>query len=161
MAVVGRALPNRTNCEPHGNFNRNHGPLEGAKFRVQIVKPVDTPFENDFEKAVEALTKIQGQAAATPDRRNLIVVEPTSVLGESSGTGEEVDELTESWPVSPEYRADLDKIKFDYCAFPLSVFRNDIFVQADQVSEVVQGALIEVHFQLDHSYSNEERRFVR
>ncbi|KAH9017857.1 hypothetical protein EDB85DRAFT_2154896 [Lactarius pseudohatsudake] len=161
MAVVGRALPNRLNCEPHGNFNRNYGPFEAVKFQIQMVKPVDTPFEKDFDKAVEVLTKIQAQAASTPDRRNFIVVEAGNKnfrFGEhvfqkradpiDVDAGQDADDTTENWPVSPDYRADLDKIKYEYCAVPLSVFRNDVFVRAEQVSNVVPGALIKVHFQL-------------
>ncbi|KAH9066970.1 hypothetical protein EDB83DRAFT_2223259 [Lactarius deliciosus] len=163
MAVVGRVLANRMNVEPHGNFNRQYGPLEGAKFQLQLVKPVDTPFEKDFDKAVEVLTKMQGQAAATQDRRNFIVVKAGNKnfrFGEhvfhkrpepiDVDAGQEVDQTMENWPVSPDYRADLDKIKFKYAAVPLSVFINDLFVPAEEVSGVVQGALVELHFQLFH-----------
>ncbi|KAH8977001.1 hypothetical protein EDB83DRAFT_2538232 [Lactarius deliciosus] len=65
----------RVNCEPHGKFNRKYGSLEGAKFQLQLVKRVGTPFEKDFEKAFDVLTKIQGHAASTQDRRNFIVTE--------------------------------------------------------------------------------------
>ncbi|KAH9033535.1 hypothetical protein EDB85DRAFT_2144921 [Lactarius pseudohatsudake] len=163
MAVVGRALPNRLNCEPHGNFNPIYGPFKAAKLQIQIVKPMDTPFENDFDKAVEVITKIQAQAASTPDRRNFIVIEAGNKnfrFGEhvfqkradpiDVDAGQDVDDTTENWLVSPDYRTDLDKIKYEYCAVPLSVFRNDLFMRAEQVSDVLPGALIEVHFQLYH-----------
>ncbi|KAH9028463.1 hypothetical protein EDB83DRAFT_2170099, partial [Lactarius deliciosus] len=163
MSIVGKALESRLNCELHGNFNRKYGSLEGAKFQLQLVKPVGTPFEKDFEKAFDVLTKVQGQAASTQDRRNFIVTEagnknfcfgehvfekrPTPVDVDGGGV---VDDTTENWPLSVDFRSDLDKIKIDYRAVPLSVFRNESFVSPEQVTDVVKGALVEVHFELHH-----------
>ncbi|KAH9025251.1 hypothetical protein EDB84DRAFT_1243267, partial [Lactarius hengduanensis] len=163
MSIVGRALESRLNCEPHGNFNRKYGSLEGAKFQLQLVKPVGTPFEKDFEKAFDVLTKVQGQAASTQDRRNFIVTEAGNKnfrfgehVFEKRATpldldgGEVVDETTENWPILDDFHADLEKIKIDYRAVPLSVFKGDAFVPPEQVTDVVKGALVEVHFKLYH-----------
>ncbi|KAH9033408.1 hypothetical protein EDB85DRAFT_1832833, partial [Lactarius pseudohatsudake] len=163
MSIVGRVLESRLNCEPHGNFNPKYGPLEGAKFQLQLVKPAGTPFEKDFEKAFDVLTKVQGQAASTQDRRNFIVTEAGNKnfrfgerVFEKRATpldidgGEQVDETTENWPILVDFRTDLEKIKPEYRAMPLSVFRNDAFVRPEQVRDIVKGALVEVHFELHH-----------
>ncbi|KAH9046028.1 hypothetical protein EDB84DRAFT_1265624 [Lactarius hengduanensis] len=164
MSIVGRALESRLNCEPHSNFNPKYGSLEGAKFQLQPVKPAGTPFEKDFEKAFNDLTKVQGQAASTQDCRNFIVTEAGNnnfrfgehVFEKGSATpldidgGELVDETTENWPILVDFHADLENIKPEYRAMPLSVFRNDAFVRPEQVRDIVKGALVEVHFELHH-----------
>ncbi|KAH9009399.1 hypothetical protein EDB85DRAFT_2162774 [Lactarius pseudohatsudake] len=140
-----------------------YGSLEGAKFQLQLVKPVGTPFEKDFEKAFDVLTKVQGQAASTQDRRNFIVTEAGNKnfrfgehVFEKRATpldldgGEVVDETTENWPILDDFHADLEKIKIDYRAVPLSVFKGDAFVPPEQVTDIVKGALVEVHFELYH-----------
>ncbi|KAH9026123.1 hypothetical protein EDB85DRAFT_2149315 [Lactarius pseudohatsudake] len=104
-------------------------------------------------------TKIQGQAAATQDRRYFLVIEAgnrnlrfAEPVFDKRGTtvdvdaGEIIDDTTENWPIAPNFCVDLDKIKMEYTAQPLRVFQNNVFVPPEEVTEVVKGALIEVHF---------------
>ncbi|KAH9022185.1 hypothetical protein EDB85DRAFT_1840872, partial [Lactarius pseudohatsudake] len=165
MLIVGRALGNWMNCDPHGNFTWKYGSLETTKFQVQLGKLVGTPFEKDFEKMFEMFTKIQGQAAATQDHRYFLVIEAgnrnlhfAEPVFDKRGTtvdvdaGENVDDTTENWPIAPDFPVDLDRIKTKYAAQPLHVFQNNMFVPPEEVTEVVKGALIEVHFRLFHYF---------
>ncbi|KAH9011603.1 hypothetical protein EDB84DRAFT_1583312 [Lactarius hengduanensis] len=66
------------------------------------------------------------------------------------GAGEVVDDKTENWPVSDELRPDLQEFKDEYQAKPLSVFYNDKPIKVDEVTNILKGALVEVHFELHH-----------
>ena len=61
-----------------------------------------------------------------------------------------VDDTTEHWPVKKSLRADLNKIKFCYQAVPLPVYVGDCFIKPQDVYSVLQGALVEVSFELQH-----------
>ena len=63
-----------------------------------------------------------------------------------------MDSETENWPVSSNLREELDRIKYEYCAQPLRVYRgDDSFVEPRDVNETIRGALVELHFELHHS----------
>ena len=47
-------------------------------------------------------------------------------------------------------RPDLDKVKFSYQACPLPVYVGDHFIKPQDVQGVLQGALVEVSFELQH-----------
>ncbi|KAI9450714.1 hypothetical protein BJY52DRAFT_1227045 [Lactarius psammicola] len=153
MSVVGRVVEHRLHCGPNGNcINRVFGGLAKAK--------------------------IQAQTARTNDRRNFILIDgadrnlrfaqpvfekrPRSLkrpddfcnsvdnVDADSGVNDAVDYVTEHWPISADWRPDLDDIKFDYSAVPLAIFRGETSVPPDRVQETLKGALIEVHFELHH-----------
>ncbi|KAH9008174.1 hypothetical protein EDB84DRAFT_1250467, partial [Lactarius hengduanensis] len=163
MSIVGRTLGNRMNCDPHGNFTWKYGSLETAKFQLQLRKPAGTPFEKDFEKVFKMFTKIQGQAAATQDRRYFLVIKAGNRNLRSQSPyltkgsiflfnmlSPTID--NSNWPIAPDFCVDLNRIKTEYAAQPLHVFQNDVFVPPEEVTEVVKGALIEVHFRLFHYF---------
>jgi len=52
--------------------------------------------------------------------------------------------------VPPELQDDLDDIKHAYRASPLRVFANEKFIEVGQVNEVIEGALVDLHFELFH-----------
>ncbi|KAH9012439.1 hypothetical protein EDB85DRAFT_2159061 [Lactarius pseudohatsudake] len=129
MSIVGRALESRLNCEPHGNFNRKYGSLEGAKFQLQLVKTC----------------RHTGQAASTQDRRNFIVTEAGN---KNFRFGEHIFEKRAT-PLDLD-GGEVRRSKSTTRAVPLSVFKGDAFVPPEQVTDVVKGALVEVHFELYH-----------
>ena len=61
-----------------------------------------------------------------------------------------MDEETARWPVPPRLRDNLNRIKFEYRAIPLSVYVNGRFVELADVNNAIKGALIELHFELHH-----------
>ena len=61
-----------------------------------------------------------------------------------------VDEETARWPVLPRLRGNLQRIKFEYRAVPLSVYVNGRFVEPADVNTAIKGALVELHFELHH-----------
>jgi hypothetical protein len=61
-----------------------------------------------------------------------------------------VDEETERWPVRPEFRGDLDGIKYKFEAVPLPVYIDEQFVEPTNVSQMLSGALVEINFELRH-----------
>lgn len=74
VAVVGQVIQQRLDVGPEGNFlNGKFGSLATAKFTLQLTKQVGTVFANDYDKALEALSKSQNHVASTQDKRNLIV----------------------------------------------------------------------------------------
>ena len=73
-----------------------------------------------------------------------------SIFTDNGAVENEVDDETENWPVPVELRGDLDNIKRTYRANPLRVFARDAFVEARNVNDVIRGALVEMHFELNH-----------
>ena len=61
-----------------------------------------------------------------------------------------VDDVTEHWPVKKSLRTELDVVKFSFQAFPLPVYVGDRFIKPVDVFGVLQGALVEVSFELQH-----------
>jgi hypothetical protein len=61
-----------------------------------------------------------------------------------------LDEETECWPVLPQLKDELNKIKFEYCAVPLPIYINNRFVKPPNVNNAIKGALVELHFELHH-----------
>ena len=74
----------------------------------------------------------------------------THHLTEQGELAEFVDYETEHWPVPPRLREELNKIKYEYRAVPLSTYINDIFVEPARVNTFIKGALVELHFELHH-----------
>ena len=69
--------------------------------------------------------------------------------GEVDGTMV-IDEETARWPVPPQLRDELNKIKFEYRAVPLPIYVNGRFVEPADVNNTIKGALVELHFELHH-----------
>ncbi|KAH9028294.1 hypothetical protein EDB85DRAFT_1892587 [Lactarius pseudohatsudake] len=109
------------------------------------------------------MSETQGKTATTSDIRYFICVEGkytnfrfTQNVFEKrlhkidKDAGEVVDEETENWPVSDDLQPDLQELKYEYQVKPLSVFYNDKPVKVDEATNVLKGALVEVHFELHH-----------
>ena len=72
-------------------------------------------------------------------------------MEEEGAVRKEVDALTENWPVErDEHRQYVNEIKYEYRAVPLLVYRNEQFIDPVNVKNVVQRALVELHFELRH-----------
>lgn len=74
IVVVGAISSDRSNLQPHGNYDPSYMPLEqiGKKAKLQFVLtcPEDDPdFSSDYVLALQRLRAIQEEVAKTPDRR--------------------------------------------------------------------------------------------
>jgi hypothetical protein len=81
ISVVGRVLGGdlRLFVSPDGNYTSDRfGDFSTAKFQFLLAKPVDTPFDNDFDVVIEHMEKIQSEVAETPNRLNFIVPDAES-----------------------------------------------------------------------------------
>ena len=65
---------------------------------------------------------------------------------------EPVDEETENWPVLPDFRTDLDVLKHNFEACPLPVFTHGHFVEPQEVTNRLSGALVEIRFSLTQCF---------
>ena len=72
-------------------------------------------------------------------------------MEEEGAVRKEVDALTENWPVErDEHRQYVNEIKYKYRAVPLLVYQNEQFIDPVNVKNVVQQALVELHFKLQY-----------
>jgi len=73
------------------------------------------------------------------------------LVEEEGAVRKEVDALTENWPVErDEHQQYVNEIKYKYCAVLLLVYRNEQFIDPVNVKNIVQRALVELHFKLQH-----------
>lgn len=76
VLVVGCVSERRLFVTPDGNYQTNQfSDISIAKFLFLIGRPDDTPFAEDFDKAMEYFIKIQNQRVSTPKRLNFIVTD--------------------------------------------------------------------------------------
>ena len=80
LAVVGKVLESRLDCDGHGNFRKRVFQdgvemLDKAKYQLLLGKPNDTPFADDFDVAIDTLSAMQANTAIGVDRQNLIIRE--------------------------------------------------------------------------------------
>lgn len=61
-----------------------------------------------------------------------------------------VDEETDLWPVPPHLAKELDRIKYNFIANPLPIYKDEEFVGPAAVEKCLSGALVEVTFNLEH-----------
>ncbi len=75
-SVVGQVLNHHLLCGLSGNFTkREYGPFLNVKYKLQLGKPENMPFMEDYNKALVKLAKLQAQGSSMPDKHNLIVVD--------------------------------------------------------------------------------------
>jgi hypothetical protein len=76
ITVVGRVIDHCLFVGPNGNYSSDEfGDFSTAKFLFHLAKAKDTPFEEDFDKALQNFEKIQAQVAGSANRVNFIVVD--------------------------------------------------------------------------------------
>ncbi|KAF8463786.1 hypothetical protein JB92DRAFT_3065877 [Gautieria morchelliformis] len=63
-----------------------------------------------------------------------------------------IDDETASYPVPFQFKERFDIIKSDYSVNVLPVYCRDEFVPPDQTTELLNGALAEVHLVLSHNH---------
>jgi hypothetical protein len=79
MIVVGEVIDHRLLVGPNGNYSSDaFGDFSTAKFLFHLGKLTKTPFEQDFEKAMQNFDKIQAQVSASTNRVNFIVADVQS-----------------------------------------------------------------------------------
>ncbi|KAH9034859.1 hypothetical protein EDB85DRAFT_2274296 [Lactarius pseudohatsudake] len=71
-SLVGRVLDYRFACGPLGTFRAEYGRLPKAKYQLYLAKPVQTIFEDDFNKVVHTFETAQINQASTGECRHLI-----------------------------------------------------------------------------------------
>lgn len=69
------------------------------------------------------------------------------VLEEEQG---HIDTETDLWPVPPHLADELDRIKYNFTVNPLPVYKDDEFISPSDVETCLDGALVEVTFNLEH-----------
>lgn len=70
--------------------------------------------------------------------------------GNDDGEEDVVDEETEHWPVTNECHKELDDVKYTHKVIALPVYKNDQFVEVQDANVTLQGALVELDFELRH-----------
>ncbi|KAH8992861.1 hypothetical protein EDB86DRAFT_2747728, partial [Lactarius hatsudake] len=71
-SLMGRVLDYRFACGPLGTFRAEYGRLPKAKYQLYLAKPVQTVFEDDFDKVVHTFETAQINQASTGACRHLI-----------------------------------------------------------------------------------------
>ena len=61
-----------------------------------------------------------------------------------------VDDITERWPVPDHLRATMETVKHTHHAVPLRVYIKKKLIGIKNVMDVLDGALVEIHFELRH-----------
>ena len=160
--------------------DRSFEKLATAKFQLHLEKPDDTIFTSDFDTAMHNLESLQQKLAPGKTGQNLVVLErdekvlrftrPVFEVRQPRLSGElssfhsfhklisylslpcigPIDDVTEHWPIQPELRNMLDRIKTSHRAVPLRVFVNKRLIPPEDVCDILTGALIELHFELYH-----------
>lgn len=74
ITVVGKMIDYCYFISPQGNYSSEEfGDFSTAKYLFHLEKASDTPFEQDFDKALQNFKKIQVQVAGTPNWVNFMV----------------------------------------------------------------------------------------
>jgi hypothetical protein len=61
-----------------------------------------------------------------------------------------LDEITKHWPIPAEHAAEFDGVKYSHRAIPLRVQQDNKELTVDKVEKALAGALIEMHFTIQH-----------
>jgi hypothetical protein len=64
---------------------------------------------------------------------------------------------TEEWPIPAKYKAEFESMEFGNMAWPLRVYRNNVFVEPGNVNEALTDAMVEVYFMIRHFYIREKK----
>ncbi|KAF8258946.1 hypothetical protein EI94DRAFT_1690985 [Lactarius quietus] len=76
LSIVGHVVEQHLDCGPTGNYiTGEFRSLEKAKYQLQLTKLMGTPFVKDYDIALNTSKNMQGQVAATGDRRNFIIAD--------------------------------------------------------------------------------------
>lgn len=178
LAVVGKVLENRMDCEGHGTFrNWSFQTLPKAKYQLLLGKPCDTPFKEDFDIALDHISTLQGKIATGTNRQNFIVedggetalrfthdifekrqlpvkrtctFEHYEVLTNPLSEINAIDLLTDLWPVQSDYQSCLDDIKLTHCTVPLRIYVDGKAIGIHDAVEILRGAVVELQFELQH-----------
>jgi hypothetical protein len=67
-----------------------------------------------------------------------------------------MDTETEEWPIPAKYKAEFESMEFGNMAWPLRVYRNNVFVEPGNVNEALTDAMVEVYFMIGHFYIREK-----
>lgn len=79
ITVVGKMSDFCLLVGPQGNFSSDEfGDLSTAKYLFHLEKAKNTPFEEDFEKALQNFEKVQSQVAGSANRVNFIASDAQS-----------------------------------------------------------------------------------
>jgi hypothetical protein len=61
-----------------------------------------------------------------------------------------MDEETKNWPIADEFATEFDAIKYKFEAHPLPLYHHDHLVQPQHANEILNGAIVEVQFSIQH-----------
>ncbi|KAG2144810.1 hypothetical protein BD769DRAFT_1306517, partial [Suillus cothurnatus] len=159
--VVGHVDPQKLNCSPDGNHVSDKVELEKAKFHLQLTRPLETGFAEDFDRAVENVEKIQAKIASSPNRRNIILKEiEGKFLRFTTNMFEKriprIDDETARWPISEKYSDAFEGIKHNYQVLPLCLYHGNTFIEPKDANKELKQALVEIYFSLKHYYMKKD-----
>ncbi|KAG0693310.1 hypothetical protein DFH29DRAFT_1007404 [Suillus ampliporus] len=79
-----------------------------------------------------------------------VAVIPDSPHGQSQEDTPQMDDETRFWPIPDDFAKEFDDIKYSHLAHPLPLYDDGRLVEPSHVNEVINGAIVEVHFAIHH-----------
>jgi hypothetical protein len=61
-----------------------------------------------------------------------------------------MDDETKNWPIPDQFANEFDAIKYKFEAHPLPLYHDDHLVQPQHANEILNGAIVEVQFGIQH-----------
>jgi hypothetical protein len=68
-----------------------------------------------------------------------------------------MDTETEEWLIPAKHKAGFESMKFENMAWPLRVYRDNVFMEPRNVNEALTDAMVEVYFMIRHFYVREKK----
>ncbi|KAG1802346.1 uncharacterized protein BJ212DRAFT_1304883 [Suillus subaureus] len=80
---------------------------------------------------------------------------PDSPHRQRAENAPEMDEETKNWLILDDFAKDFNTIKYKFAAHPLPLYHNDHLVQPEHANEILNGAIVEVQFHIQHWHIKE------
>lgn len=178
--IVGRVSALRLKCGPGGNhFPNGAAPLAKAKYQFHICKPANKELGEDYLAGIHNLEILQHQVAQSNDRRNMIIQDvtgkmlrftknvfvprdtpiPDSPHGQANKDAPVMDDETKNWPIPDEFGTEFDTLKYSMRANPLPLYHDNHLVDPVHANEIMNGAMVEVQFSVQHWHIREYDTF--
>ncbi|KAG1813216.1 uncharacterized protein BJ212DRAFT_1482686 [Suillus subaureus] len=123
----------------------------------------------DFDTGMCVLDTLQNQVGTTKEHKNMIVKDIMGKMihmvrnvfekrrimldsphGQSLKGAPQMDEETQNWPIAEELVGELDELKYTFQADLLPLYHDGHLVEPSHAQNVINGAIVEVHFGILH-----------
>ncbi|KAG1774802.1 hypothetical protein EV702DRAFT_1199899 [Suillus placidus] len=135
-----------------------------------LTRPADHELAVDYDAGIATLEALQKRVERSGICKNMIIedvtgkmirlvknvfvkqekVVPDSPHGMSVEDAPRMDNETRDWPIPENFAIELDKIKYGYEAEPLPLYHDGHLVEPSHANDVINGAMVEVHFGILH-----------